>query len=174
MERRPRARLELSEQAWEVLAQAGGNVVVLHRHLTAAGGQAPSLASLYRVVHRDLQNGRVLPDRAVVRRDREERQTRQALTDLALASPRQCDVAQEAALRLPRSKSTAAPAVPVGESGAVAGVALPAGARLVRTSSVRAVAEAVGQAMAAEGAVCVFGDPSGSSSPASHPTRSSR
>ncbi|WP_405577139.1 hypothetical protein [Streptomyces sp. NBC_01190] len=40
-----------------------------------------------------------------------------------------------------------------------AGVVLPAGARLVRTSPVRAVAEAVGQAMAAEGAVCVFGDP---------------
>ncbi|MGW6508872.1 AAA family ATPase [Streptomyces niveus] len=159
MERRPRARLELSEQAWQVLGQAGGNVAVLHRHLTAAGGQVPSLASLYRVVHRDLQAGRVLPDRAVVRQDREERQTRQALTDLALASPRQGDVVQKAALRLPRSKSTAAPAVPVWESGAVAGVALPAGAQLVRTSSVRAVAEAVGQAMAAEGAVCVFGDP---------------
>ncbi|MFF3335635.1 AAA family ATPase [Streptomyces sp. NPDC002888] len=41
----------------------------------------------------------------------------------------------------------------------MAGVALSAGAQLVRTSSVRAVAEAVGQAMAAEGAVCVFGDP---------------
>ncbi|MFJ9917442.1 AAA family ATPase [Actinacidiphila glaucinigra] len=39
------------------------------------------------------------------------------------------------------------------------GVALPAGAQMVRTSSVRAVAEVVGQAMAAEGAVCVFGDP---------------
>ncbi|MGW3658768.1 hypothetical protein ACWD6R_25180 [Streptomyces sp. NPDC005151] len=33
MERRPRARLELSDQAWEVLAQAGENVAVLHRHL---------------------------------------------------------------------------------------------------------------------------------------------
>ncbi|MFI7236852.1 hypothetical protein [Streptomyces cyaneofuscatus] len=159
VERRPRARLELSDQAWEVLAQAGGNVTVLHRHLKDAGGEVPSLASLYRVVHRDLQNGRALPDRAVVRRDREERQTRQALTDLALASPRQGDVAQEAALRLPRSKSTAVPAVPGGESGAVAGVGLPAGAQLVRTSSVRAVTEAVGQAMAAEGAVCVFGNP---------------
>ncbi|WP_424920066.1 AAA family ATPase [Streptomyces sp. wa1064] len=158
MERRPRARLELSDRAWQVLAQAGGNVAVLHRHLTAAGGQVPSLASLYRVVHRDLEVGRTLPDRAVVRRDREERQTRQALADLALASPRQGDVA-EAVLRLPRSSSTAASAVPVGESGAVAGVVLPTGAQLVRTSSVRAVAEAVGQAMAAEGAVCVFGDP---------------
>ncbi|WP_406155496.1 ATP-binding protein (plasmid) [Streptomyces sp. NBC_01023] len=159
MERRPRARLELSDRAWAVLAHAGGNVAVLHRHLTAAGGQVPSLASLYRVVHRDLRNGRVLPDRAVVRRDREEQLTRQALADLALASPGQGDVAREAALRLPRSKLIAASAVPVREGGVVAGVALPAGARLVRTSSVRAVAEAVGQAMAAEGAVCVFGDP---------------
>jgi hypothetical protein len=41
----------------------------------------------------------------------------------------------------------------VGESGALAGVALPAGAQLVRTSSVRAVAEEVGQATATEGAV---------------------
>ncbi|MFB6850151.1 hypothetical protein ACFCXS_35540 [Streptomyces sp. NPDC056373] len=49
VERRPRARLELSEQAWEVLAQAGGNVSVLHRHLKDAGGEVPSLASLYRV-----------------------------------------------------------------------------------------------------------------------------
>ncbi|WP_459739895.1 hypothetical protein [Streptomyces sp. E-15] len=72
MERRPRARLELSDQAWEVLAQAGGNVAALHRHLKAAGGEVPSLASLHRVVRRDLQGGRVLPDRAVVRRERNE------------------------------------------------------------------------------------------------------
>ncbi|MFH9016625.1 hypothetical protein ACH4C6_35690 [Streptomyces sp. NPDC017943] len=55
VERRPRARLELSDQAWEVLAQAGGNVSVLHRHLKAAGDDVPSLASLHRVVRRDLQ-----------------------------------------------------------------------------------------------------------------------
>ena len=158
--RRPRARLELSDQAWQVLAQAGGNVSVLHRRLKEAGGEVPSLASLYRVVRRDLEAGRVLPDRAVVRREREKQQTRQALTDLALASPSQVDAAKGAALRLPRSVPMAASAVlPSGEIGAVAGVTLPAGAQMVRTSSVRAVAEAVGQAMAAEGAVCVFGDP---------------
>ncbi len=159
VERRPRSRLELSDQAWEVLAQAGGNVAVLHRHLKEAAGEVPSLASLYRVVHRDLQAGRVLPDRAVVRREREERRTRQALADLALAGPREGGAAEVAARRPPRSKSTAASAVPVGESGVLVGVVLPAGARLVRTSSVRAVAEAVGQAMAVQGAVCVFGDP---------------
>ncbi|MEE1810075.1 hypothetical protein [Streptomyces sp. BE133] len=102
MERRPRARLELSDRAWEVLAQAGGNVAVLHRHLKAAGEEVPSLASLYRVVHRDLQAGRVLPDRAVVRREWEEHQTRQALADLALASLRETGAAKAAAARSAR------------------------------------------------------------------------
>ncbi|MFJ4536576.1 AAA family ATPase [Streptomyces tibetensis] len=159
VERRPRARLELSDQMWEVLAQAGGNVAALHRHLKAAGGEAPSLASLHRAVRRDLQAGRVLPDRAVVRREREEQQTRQALADLALAGPREAGAAKVAALRLPRLVPEATGSLPMGENGALAGVALPAGAQLVRTSSVRAVAEAVGQAMATQGAVCVFGNP---------------
>ncbi|MFB7634886.1 DUF402 domain-containing protein [Streptomyces sp. NPDC056149] len=46
VERRPRARLELSDQAWEVLAQAGGNVAPLHRHLKAAGGMVWQEADL--------------------------------------------------------------------------------------------------------------------------------
>ncbi|MFD8550232.1 AAA family ATPase [Streptomyces fradiae] len=159
VERRPRARLELSDQAWEVLAQAGGNVAALHRHLKATGGEVPSLASLYRVVRRDLQAGRVLPDRAVARRERDEQQTRQALADLALAGPSEGGAAKVAARRPPHLVPEATGSLPVGENGALAGVALPAGAQLVRTSSVRAVAEAVGQAMATQGAVCVFGDP---------------
>ncbi|WP_413804483.1 AAA family ATPase [Streptomyces sp. OE57] len=148
MERRPRARLELSDQAWEVLAQAGGNVAALHRHMKEAGGEVPSLASLHRVVRRDLQAGRVLPDRAVVRRERDEQQTRQALADLALAGPQGGGAVKTSAP--PRLGPEATSGLPVGESGAPAGVALPAGAQLVRTSSVRAVAT--------EGAVCVFGD----------------
>lgn len=160
VERRPRARLELSDQVWEVLAQAGGNVSVLHRHLKDAGGEVPSLASLYRVVRRDLEAGRVLPDRVVVRREREEQRTRQALADLALAGTREGGAAKVAARRPPHPAPPAAFAgLSAGQGGAVAGVALPAGAQLVGTSSVRAVAEAVGQAMAAQGAVCVFGDP---------------
>ncbi|AOT57234.1 hypothetical protein A4G23_00020 [Streptomyces rubrolavendulae] len=160
VERRPRARLELSDQAWEVLAQAGGNVAALHRHLKATGGEVPSLASLYRVVRRDLQAGRVLPDRAVARRERDEQQTRQALADLALAGPSEGGAAKVAARWPPHLVPEATGSLPVGENGALlAGVALPAGAQLVRTSSVRAVAEAVGQAMATQGAVCVFGDP---------------
>ncbi|MFI5689080.1 AAA family ATPase [Streptomyces sp. NPDC051636] len=159
VERRPRARLELSDQAWEVLAQAGGNVAALYRYLKEAGGEVPSLASLHRVVRRDLQAGRVLPDRAVVRREREEQQTRHALSDLALARPREGGAEKEKTSAPSRLVSEATGGLPVGEGGAPAGVALPAGARLVWTSSVRAVAEAVGQAMATQGAVCVFGDP---------------
>ncbi|AZS82870.1 ATP-binding protein [Streptomyces griseoviridis] len=159
VEHRPRARLELSDQMWEALAQAGGNVAALHRHLKAAGGEVPSLASLHRAVRRDLQAGRILPDRAVARREREEQQTRQALADLALAGPREAGAAKVAALRLPRLVPEATGSLQVGENGALAGVALPAGAQLVRTSLVRAVAEAVGQAMATQGAVCVFGNP---------------
>ncbi|WP_369394666.1 hypothetical protein AB5J72_49560 [Streptomyces sp. CG1] len=89
VERRPRARLELSDRAWEVLAQAGGNVAALHRHLLEAGGEVPSLASLHRVVRRDLEDGRVPPDRAVLRREREEQRTERALADLALAGLRE-------------------------------------------------------------------------------------
>lgn len=158
LERRPRARLELSEQAWEVLAQAGGSVAALHRHLKEAGGEVPSLASLYRVVRRDVEAGRVLPDRAVARRERDEQQKRQALADLALVGVPDGGAVKTSALPPPRLVPEAAAGLPVGESGALAGVALPAGARLVRTSSVGAVAEAVGQAMAVQGAVCVFGD----------------
>ncbi|MFD5714762.1 hypothetical protein ACFWHW_31080 [Streptomyces pharetrae] len=155
MERRPRARLEFSDQMWEALAQAGGNVAALHRHLKEAGGEVPSLASLHRVVRRDLQAGRVLPDRAVARREREEQRTRQALADLALAGPREGGAAEVAARRLPRLVPEATGSLPAGENGALAGVALLAGTQLVRTSSVWSVTEAVGQAMATQGAVCV-------------------
>ncbi len=158
VERRPRARLELSDQAWEVLAQAGGNVAALHRHLKEAGGEVPSLASLHRVVRRDVEAGRVLPDRTVARRERDEQQTRQALADFALSGVREGGAVTTSALPPPRPVPEAAGGLSVGESCVLAGVVLPAGARLVRTSSVRAVAEAVGQAMAVQGCgVCVRG-----------------
>jgi hypothetical protein len=87
VERRRRSRFELSEEAWEVLAQAGGNVSVLYWHLKDCGdGDAGvSLASVYRAVQRELAAGRVLPDRAVLRQERVERETRQALADLVVA-----------------------------------------------------------------------------------------
>ncbi|MEU1481834.1 hypothetical protein ABZ458_42465, partial [Streptomyces sp. NPDC005760] len=108
LEPRPRARLELSDQAWAVLAQAGGNVAALHRHLKETDGEVPSLASLHRVVRRDVEAGRVLPDRTVARRERDEQQTRQALADLALAGP--CEGgAAKAAVRRPPHPAPEAP-----------------------------------------------------------------
>lgn len=126
MEPRPRARLEVSDQAWEVLVRAGGNVAALHRHMKEAGGEVPSLASLHRVVRRDLQAGRVLPDHAVVRREREEQHTRQALSELALAGPREGDAAKVAARRPPHPAPTAVMGLPVGEGGALEGEFPPA------------------------------------------------
>ncbi|WP_432021035.1 hypothetical protein [Streptomyces sp. 1222.5] len=128
MERRLRVRLELLDQAWEVLTQAGGNVAALHRHLKAAGGETRSLASLPRVVRRDLQAGRVLPDRAVVRREQDEQHTRQALADLALAGPYEGGAAKVAACRVSRLVPEATGSLSVGEGSALAGVVLPAGA----------------------------------------------
>lgn len=134
-------------------------MAVLHQYLKHAGGQVPSPASLYRVVRRDLDAGRALPDRAAVRREREEQQTRQTLADLALAGPRKGGAAKAVARRLPPPAPAAVAGVPAEQSGALVRVALPVDAQLVRTSPVRAVAEAVGQAMAVQGAVCVLGDP---------------
>ncbi|MFF8973650.1 hypothetical protein [Streptomyces sp. NPDC014995] len=139
MESRPRARLELSDQAWEALAQAGGNVAALYRHLKEAGDQVHLLASLHRAVRRDLEAGGVMPDRAVVRREREEQQTRWALADLVLAGPREGGA--EKASAPPRLVPEAAGGVPVGQSGAVAGVALPAGAQ---SAAARCAAVSVG------------------------------
>lgn len=131
MERRRRSRFELSEEAWEVLAQAGGNVSVLYRHLKECGdGDAGvPLASVYRAVQRELASGRVLPGRAVVRRARAERETRQALSDLAVAgvgtgTPSACAAAGPASLT-PAGRKTA-------PAGDVPGVVLPVGGSLVR------------------------------------------
>lgn len=60
----PRPRLELPDQAWEVLAQAGENVSVLHRSLKEAGGEVPRWRRCMGG-RRDLEGGRILPDRAV-------------------------------------------------------------------------------------------------------------
>ncbi|MFJ6838705.1 AAA family ATPase [Streptomyces sp. NPDC091209] len=156
-ERRARARLQLSDQEWEVLAQAGGNVAALYRHLKGAGEEVPSQATVYRAVSRDLEAGRALPERAVVRQAQEEQYARRALADLALAGLGQSGTAPTAGPRQPHPDPVPVVGSTVsGEGGPVAGVGLPAGACLVRT---RAVGEAVGQAMAVLGAACVFGDP---------------
>ncbi|MFE3652089.1 hypothetical protein [Streptomyces sp. NPDC059122] len=108
-------------------------MAALHRNLKEAEGEVPSLASLHRVVRRDLEAGRVLPDRAVVRREREQNSTRQALADLALAGPHESGAAKSAVPRLQRPAPAPTGGLPVRESGALAGVTLPAGAQMVRT-----------------------------------------
>ncbi|MFJ9523572.1 AAA family ATPase [Kitasatospora sp. NPDC101801] len=153
-----------------MLGRAGGSVAVLHRHLKATAGQGPpvpSLATLYRVVHRDLDAGRALTERDVDTRARARME--RALTDLALAA-RDEDTTAETARPVPVGRAVSAvamavpsavagqPGRPVGRPGAVAGVALPAGAAVVRTEAVGAVAQAVGLAVAGQGIACVYGD----------------
>ncbi|MFJ2651591.1 AAA family ATPase [Streptomyces sp. NPDC087420] len=86
---------------------------------------------------------RVLPDRTVVRREREEQRTRKALADLAPAGPREGGAVKAAALRQPYPPSAALEILPPGLGGAAAGVVLPAGARPVRSLLVRAVLDAL-------------------------------
>ncbi|MEE4589988.1 MULTISPECIES: ATP-binding protein [Streptomyces] len=160
VERRPRARLELSDQMWGGhWRRRAGTLRRCTGTCRRPGARCPPWRRCIGRCAGTFRFGRVLPDRAVVRREREEEQTRQALADLALAGPSEAGAAKVAALRLPRLVPEATGSLPVGENGALVGVALPAGARLVRMSSVRAVTETVGQAMATQGAVCLFGDP---------------
>lgn len=169
LERRPRRGFEISEEQWQVLGGAGGSVAVLHRHLKAAAGPGtavPSLATLYRVVHRDLDAGRVLPEREAEVRARARME--QALTDLALAGRDQdtaVSVARGPAGTGPAAGAAARLVPPAGDrragrSGPVAGVVLPAGAALVRTGMVAAVGDALGLAVAGagQGVACVYGD----------------
>lgn len=174
LERRPRRSYEISDEQWEVLGRAGGSVAVLHRHLKATAGEGvpvPSLATLYRVVHRDLDAGRALPEREADARARVRME--QALTDLALAGRDEDTAVAPDAAGAGRALSAAVRAVPPTRSGeprqsvrsvgrpvAVAGVVLPAGAAVVRTAMVAAVGEALGLAVAGagQGVACVYGD----------------
>ncbi|WP_042386545.1 ATP-binding protein [Streptacidiphilus melanogenes] len=170
-ERRPRRGFVITDEQWDVLGRAGGSVAVLHRHLKATAGEGarvPSLATLYRVVHRDLEAGRVLPEReadarAQVRMER-------ALTDLALAGRAEdaaagperggAGYAPSPAGRTVPGAGSGQPGRSVGRPGVVAGVVLAAGAALVRTEAVGAVAQALGSAVAGagQGIACVYGD----------------
>ncbi|MEU5298969.1 helix-turn-helix domain-containing protein [Streptomyces umbrinus] len=52
----------VSDEVWELLGEAGGNVSELRRRLVAAGGEVPipSMATLSRVIRRDRRAGRAL------------------------------------------------------------------------------------------------------------------
>ncbi|MGQ4416030.1 hypothetical protein ACN6LA_001564 [Streptomyces sp. SAS_269] len=73
-------------------------------------------------------------DRAVVRREREEQHTRQALSELALAGPREGDAAKVAARRPPHPAPTAVMGLPVGEGGALEGEFTPGAAAFVKVT----------------------------------------
>lgn len=90
VDRLPRRRFEIDAPGWAVLAQAGGNVAVLHRHptdTTADPDAVPSPSTLHRVVRRDREAGRELPSRRVLAPVREVERARDALADLALDRP---------------------------------------------------------------------------------------
>lgn len=52
----------VSDEVWELLGEAGGNVSELRRRLVAAGGEVPipSMSTLSRVIRRDRRAGRAL------------------------------------------------------------------------------------------------------------------
>ncbi|GAA0906641.1 hypothetical protein GCM10009574_099070 [Streptomyces asiaticus] len=52
----------VSDEVWELLGEAGGNVSELRRRLVAAGGEVPvpSMSTLCRVIRRDRRAGRAL------------------------------------------------------------------------------------------------------------------
>ncbi|WP_344333672.1 ATP-binding protein [Kitasatospora putterlickiae] len=173
-DRRPRPRLELSQEAWTVLGQAGGTVAALYRHLRATapeGSTVPSLPTVHRMVKRDLEAGRELPSRQVADQARTRQRDRQALADLALERPQDGGAAAVPRIR-PAPGEPVGPdplaawartvatheKTPAGELSGVPGVVLPAGGTVVGTQAVRQVAEALGAAVAVDGVCCVFGD----------------
>lgn len=169
--RRARRRFVISDERWQVLGGAGGSVAVLYRHLKASAGPGmvvPAPATVYRAVHRDLDAGRVLPEREADARARLRME--RALTDLALAGREDGTAVVPGTGGAGRAPSAAgpSPAAPararsgrlVGRPGVVAGVVLPPGAVVVRTEAVGAVARALGLAVAGagQGIACVYGD----------------
>jgi hypothetical protein len=96
----------------------------------------PLLATLFRVVLRDLDAGRVLPEREGDARARVRRE--RALADLALAG-REGGAGRAASRARSGQRGRS-----VDWSGPVAGVVLPVGVAVVRTAMVGAVGEVCG------------------------------
>ncbi|HEY5836961.1 ATP-binding protein [Streptomyces sp.] len=133
----------VSDEVWELLGEAGGNVSELRRRLLAgAGGDAavPSMSTLSRVVRRDRRAGRVLvtgrgPEVAGARRP-------DSLVELGL------DVVTGAGGRVVVREQKHLGQVPV----------LVAGAQVVVTPVVESVVRTVAHAAAVGAVVCVYGD----------------
>jgi hypothetical protein len=171
VEARPRRDgFSLSDALWEVLAQAGGNVAELRRRMLRAQAEGalegwgarcvPSLATLHRVIKRDLGAGRVLE---VARAAGVRAGVEPSPYDLALAELGFADgVGGPLVVDEPVGDAPVAQGGPdVADAGVRAsGVRLYVpGARLVSTRQVAGVVEAVGHTVAARGMCCVFGDP---------------
>jgi hypothetical protein len=171
VEARPRRDgFSLSDVLWEVLAQAGGNVAELRRRMLQAEEEGllegwgarcvPSLATLHRVIKRDLGAGRVLEVArpAGARAGVEPSPYDRALAELGFVD----GAAGLAVVDEPAGAADAAQGGPGAVEAAVraGGVRLYVpGARLVSTRQVAGVVEAVGHTVAARGMCCVFGDP---------------
>lgn len=145
-----RAGYAVSDEVWELLGEAGGNVLELRRRLLAgAGGDrrvpVPSMSTLSRVVRRDRRAGRVLvtgrePEVAGVRRQ-------DPLSELGL------DVVTGAGGRVVVREQKHLGQVPVLVAGAQV-VVTPVVGSVVRTVAHAAVVGAV----VVGAVVCVYGD----------------
>jgi hypothetical protein len=140
-----RAGYALSDEVWELLGEAGGNVSELRRRLLVgeagdSGVPVPSMSTLSRVVRRDRRAGRVL----VTGREPEVAGTGRLdpLAELGL------DVVAGAGGRVVVREQKHLAQVPV----------LVAGAQVVVTPVVGSVVRTVAHAAAVGAVVCVYGD----------------
>ncbi|WP_443329524.1 AAA family ATPase [Streptomyces sp. 8N706] len=167
VEARPRQDgFSLSDALWEVLAETGGNVAELRRRMLQARGAGvlarwgvecvPSLATLHRVIKRDLRAGRVLEVVRPAGAGLEPSGYDRALADLGFTDgaggPSVVDGPVTDAFVAEGGQGAA-------DTGVWGGVRLYVpGARLVSTRQVASVVEAVGHTVAARGMCCVYGD----------------
>ncbi|MFC9627095.1 AAA family ATPase [Streptomyces sp. NPDC056930] len=165
-----RGGLSLSEGLWAVLGEVGGNVAALHRRLDEAetAGRlgewglesVPSVATLHRVVRRDLRAGRVLEIARQARTRIEPSRYDRALAELRFTAGPEGPLVLDSGQT--QDQPQAGPETVASQRGSVpraGGVRLYVpGARLVSTRQLSGVVEAVGHTVAARGVCCVYGD----------------
>ncbi len=134
----------VSDEVWELLGEAGGNVSELRRRLVAAGGEAPvpSMSTLCRVIRRDRRAGRALltgrePEVAGSRRP-------DPLSELGLNVVAEKGVGGQVFLREQKHLAQVPVLVP--------------DAQVVHTPAVRSVLRTVAHAAAVGAVVCLYGD----------------
>lgn len=150
----------LDEEAWQRLGSLGGNVSALYRWMTSDRpdrpasdqGPVPSLATVMRVVRRDLRAGRALEVARPARGHVDPGYYDRALAELALP-----DMNGEAAPLHDVPGPAQSAEINTAATGGGARLYAP-GARLVSTQQLSAVVEAVAHTVAARGLICVYGD----------------